>query len=109
MRSHTALILLIAILAIAQPHPALASADRVTTEVTLYAHTDPSATSVGGRVLSLSGNATSRNTADVRQGLAFTLVPPLSAPLHILGTIGVFVWLRAQEGVRGTLELQYQK
>lgn len=105
MRPHTVVILLIAILAIAQPHPALASADRVTTEVTLYAHTDPSATSVGGRVLSLSGNATSRDFADVRQGLAFTLVPPLSAPLHILGTIGVFVWLRAQEGVRGTLRV----
>jgi KaiC/GvpD/RAD55 family RecA-like ATPase len=25
--------------------------------------------------------------------------------LHILGTIGVFVWLRAQEGVRGTLRV----
>ena len=105
MRSHTALILMIAILAIVQPHPALASADRVTTEVTLYAHTDPSAASVGGRVLSLSGNATSRNSADVRQGLVFTLVPPLSAPLHILGRIGVFVWLRAQENVRGTLRV----
>jgi len=105
MRPNTALILLIAVLAIAQLGPASAHADSVATEVTLYAHTDPSATSVGGRVLSLSGNSTSRNYADARQRLAFTLVPPLAAPLHITGTIGVFVWLRAQESVRGTLEV----
>ena len=105
MRSKTVLLLLAIALAMLRPHLPVASADPVTSEVTLYAHTDPSATSVGGRVLSLSGNATSRSAADVREGLAFTLVPSLSAPLHILGGIGVYVWLVSQASVRGTLRV----
>lgn len=105
MRSEAALLLLIATLAIVQPNLPVANADQVTTEVTLYAHTDPTATSVGGRVLSLSGNTTSQNAADVTDGLAFTLVPSLSAPLHILGLVDVYVWLKSQESVRGTLRV----
>jgi len=105
LRSEAALLFLIATLAIVQPNLPVANADQVTTEVTLYAHTDASAASVGGRVLSLSGNATSRNAADVTDGLAFTLVPSLSAPLHILGTVDAYVWLQSQESVRGTLRV----
>jgi KaiC/GvpD/RAD55 family RecA-like ATPase len=37
--------------------------------------------------------------------VAFTLVPPLSAPLRILGEITVYVWLSCQIGVRGTLRV----
>ena len=103
MRSQTMLLLLFVTLVIWQPLPPLTRADTVTTELTLYAHTDPSAMSVGGRVLSLSRNATSRHFADVRDGLAFTLVPSLSGPLHILGGIDVYVWLISQQTVRGTL------
>jgi KaiC/GvpD/RAD55 family RecA-like ATPase len=105
MRSKTAALLLIVALAMWQPHLSLASTDPVATEVTLYAHTDPSATSVGGRVLSLIGNTTLRQAADVLDGLAFTLVPSLSAPLHILGRIDVYVWLVSQESIRGTLRV----
>jgi KaiC/GvpD/RAD55 family RecA-like ATPase len=105
MRPKTALLLLIIAMAILQSglHPA--SGDPLTTEVTLYAHTDPSATSVKGRVLTLSANSTSRQAADARDGLAFALVPPLSAPLRILGAISVYVWLSSQSGVRGTLRV----
>lgn len=105
MRSKTAALLLIVALVMWQPHLSLASTDPVTTEVTLYAHTDPSATSVEGRVLSLIGNSTLRQSADVLEGLAFTLVPSLSAPLHILGRIDVYVWLVSQESIRGTLRV----
>ena len=105
LRSKAALLFLIATLAIVQPSLPLANADRVTTEVTLYAHTDPTATSVGGRVLSLSPNATSRQSADVRPGLAFTLPSPLSASLRVLGTVDVYVWLVSSQSARGTLRV----
>lgn len=103
MRSKTAALLLIVALAMWQPHLSLVNAEAPTTEVSLYAHTDPSATSVNGRVLTLVGNATSRQTADVRDGMNFTLVPSLSAPLYIHGRIDVYVWLMSQQSVRGTL------
>jgi len=99
------LLLLIATSAMWQPHVSIATAQQVTTELTLYAHTDPSATQVGGRVLTLTGNATSRHSADVRDGLAFVLVPPLSAPLRILGTISFYIWLQSSESLRGTLQV----
>ena len=99
-----ALLLLIIALAMWQPHLPLATADPVTSAVTLCAHTDPSATSVGGMVLSLNCNATSRHSTDVRDGLAFTLVPPLSAPLRVL-RIDAYVFLMSQQSVRGTLEV----
>jgi KaiC/GvpD/RAD55 family RecA-like ATPase len=105
LRYLTVLLLLIAISAVLQPHVPIAAAQQVTTELTLYAHTDPSAVQVGGRVLSLTGNATSRHSADVRDGLAFVLVPPLSASLRILGTISVYVWLQSSESLRGTLQV----
>ena len=105
MRYPTVLLLLIAISAVLQPHVPIAAAQQVTTELTLYAHTDPSAVQVGGRVLSLTGNATSRHSADFRDGLAFVLVPPLSASLRILGTISVYTWLQSSESLRGTLQV----
>jgi len=103
MRYKTAALLLIVALAMWQPHLSVANAEAPTTEVSLYAHTDPSATSVNGRVLTLVGNTTSRQAVDVRDGLNFTLVPSLSAPLHIHGRIDVYVWLMSQQSVRGTL------
>ena len=105
MRFVIVLLLLIATSAILQPHVPVAAAEQATTELTLYAHTDPSATQVGSKVLSLSSNATSRHSADVRDGLAFVLVPPLSAPLRILGTISTYVWLQSRESLRGTLQV----
>jgi KaiC/GvpD/RAD55 family RecA-like ATPase len=104
---HTKVILLVLLLALAvwQPHPSLAATDETTTEVSLYAHTDPSATSVNGRVLTLLGNTTSQQSADTRDGLDFTLIPPLSAPLHLIGRIDAIVWLQAQQSTRGTLEV----
>ena len=99
------LLLLIAASAMWQPHVPVATAEQPTTQLTLYAHTDPSATQVEGRVLSLSGNATSPHYADVRNGLPFVLLPALSAPLHILGTISIYVWLKCPESIRGTLEV----
>jgi len=101
MRSKAVLLLLILALATWQPQLRLATADTETIEITLYAHTDSSAVSVQGRVLSLVGNTTSQHNADLRQGLDFTLVPSLSAPLHLLGAVDVYVWLRSQESVRG--------
>jgi KaiC/GvpD/RAD55 family RecA-like ATPase len=105
LRLVIALLLLIATSAMWQPHVAVATAEQPTTQLTLYAHTDPSATQVEGRVLSLSGNATSPHYADVRDGLAFVLLPALSALLHILGTFSIYVWLKCPESVRGTLEV----
>ncbi len=99
------LLLLIIALGMLQPglHPA--SGDSLAVEVTLFAHTDPSATSVGGRVLTLGAKSTTRQAADVRDDIAFTLVPPLSAPLRILGPISAYVWLLSQSSVRGTLRV----
>ena len=105
MRSRAVLLMLIVALATWQPQLHLASADAATIEITLYAHTDPSAVSVQGRVLSLIGNTTSQHSGDVRDGLDFTLVPVLSAPLHLLGGIDVYVWLRSQNSVRGELRV----
>ncbi len=101
MRSKAVLLVLIAALATWQPQLHLASADAATIEITLYAHTDSSAVSVQGRVLSLIGNTTSQHGGDVRDGLDFTLVPALSAPLHLRGGINVYVWLKSQQNVRG--------
>ena len=101
MRSKAVLLMLIVALATWQPQLHLANADAATIEITLYAHTDPSAVSVQGRVLSLIGNTTSQHSGDVRDGLDFTLVPALSAPLHLLGGVDVYVWLRSQQNVRG--------
>ena len=101
MRSKAVLLVLIVALATWQPQPHLASADAATIEITLYAHTDPSAVSVQGRVLSLIGNTTTQHKDDLRGGLDFTLVPSLSAPLHLLGGIDVYVWLGSQQNVRG--------
>jgi KaiC/GvpD/RAD55 family RecA-like ATPase len=101
MRPKTALLLLIIALTMLQSGLHAVSADPVTTEVTLYAHTDPSA----GRILTLNPNSTTRQAADARSGVAFTLVPPLSAPLRILGEITVYVWLSSQISVRGTLRV----
>ncbi len=105
MRYRASLLLLIIVLAVWQPHLSIANTNAITTEVTLYAHTDLSAASVGGRVLSLVGNATSRQFADMRDALDFTLVPSLSAPLRLVGRIDVYVWLVAQQSVRGTLRV----
>jgi KaiC/GvpD/RAD55 family RecA-like ATPase len=101
MRSKTALLLLIMALAMLQSGLHAASGDPLTTEVTLYAHTDPSA----GRILTLNSNSTTRQSADARGGVAFTLVPPLSAPLRMLGKISIYVWLSSQTSVRGTLRV----
>ena len=99
MHPKTALLLLIIALAMLQSGLHAASGDPLTIEVTLYAHTDPSAK---GRVLTLNANSTSRQAADVRDGIAFTLVPPLSAPLRMIG-ISVYIWLLSQSSVQGTL------
>jgi KaiC/GvpD/RAD55 family RecA-like ATPase len=104
MRPKTALLLLIIALVMLQSGLHAASGDPLATEVTLYAHTDPSATSAKGRVLTLNANSTARQAADVRDSLAFTLVPSLSAPLRILG-ISVYVWLLSQSSVQGTLRV----
>ena len=101
MRSKAVLLVLIVALATWQPQLPLASADAATIEITLYAHTDPSAVSVQGRVLSLIGNTTTQHKDDLRGGLDFTLVPSLSAPLHLLGGMDVYVWLGSQQNVRG--------
>ena len=101
MRSKAVLLVLIVALATWQPQLPLAGADAATIEITLYAHTDPSAVSVQGRVLSLIGNTTTQHRDDLREGLNFTLVPSLSAPLHLLGGIEVDVWLGSQQNVRG--------
>ena len=103
MRSRAVLLVLIVALATLQPQLHFAKADATTIEITLYAHTDPSAVSVQGRVLSLLGNTTSQHSDDLRRGLNFTLVPSLSAPLHLLGGIDVYVWLRSQQSIRGEL------
>ena len=105
MHPRFAFLILVLLLVVWQPHLGLVNAEDTTTQVTLYAHTDPSATSVNGRVLTLLGNTTSRQTADVRNGLDFTLVPPLSAPLRVIGRIDAIVWLQAQQPVRGTLQV----
>jgi KaiC/GvpD/RAD55 family RecA-like ATPase len=105
MRFVRILILVIVALTIWQPRLPIVTADQVTTEITLYAHTDPSATQVGGRTLSLSSNATSPHSADIRDGLSFTLLPTLASPLHIAGTITVYVWLKSAETLRGTLNI----
>jgi len=102
MHAKTALLLLVIASAMLQYGSHVANGDPstpLTTEVTLYAHTDPS-----GRVLTLSANSTTRQAADVRDGLAFTLVPSLSAPLRTLG-ISVYVWLLSQSSVQGTLRV----
>jgi KaiC/GvpD/RAD55 family RecA-like ATPase len=101
MRPKTALLLLVIALAMLQSGLHAASGDPLTTEVTLYAHTDPSA----GRILTLNSNSTTRQAADAREGVAFTLVPPLSAPLRIRGEISIYVWLSSQTNVRGTLRV----
>jgi KaiC/GvpD/RAD55 family RecA-like ATPase len=100
MRTKTALLLLIIALAMLQSGLHAASADPLTTEVTLYAHTDPSA----GRILTLNPNSTMHQAADARGVVTFTLAP-LSAPLRILGAITVYVWLSSQISVRGTLRV----
>ena len=105
MRSKAVLLLLIVALATWQSQPRLANANAATIEIALYAHTDPSAESAHGRVLSLIGNTTSQHSADVRDGVKFTLLPALSAPLHLLGGIDVYVWLRSQNSVRGELRV----
>lgn len=105
MHHKTLLLLLAVALTLWQPHLPTVTADPATAQVTLYAHTDPSAVSANGRVLSLVANATSRQAADVRDGLAFTLVPPLSAPLRIQGGVIAYVWLLCQARVRGTLRV----
>jgi len=105
MHPKVVFLVLVLVLAIWQPHLSLGNAEDTTTEVSLYAHTDPSATSVNGRVLTLLGNTTSRQVADVRNGLDFTLVPPLSAPLRVIGRVDAIVWLQAQQSVRGTLQV----
>ena len=104
MRPKTALLLLIIASTMLQYGLHTANGDPLTTEVTLYAHTDPSATSAKGRVLTLNANSTARQAADVRDALAFTLVPSLSAPLRILG-MSVYVWLLSQSTVQGTLRV----
>jgi KaiC/GvpD/RAD55 family RecA-like ATPase len=101
MRSKAVFLVLIVALVTWQPQPYLASADAATIEITLYAHTDPSAVSVQGRVLSLIGNITTPHKDDLRGGLDFTLVPSLSAPLHLVGGVDVYVWLGSQQNVRG--------
>jgi KaiC/GvpD/RAD55 family RecA-like ATPase len=101
MRPKIAVLLLIIALAMLQSGLHAASGDPLTTEVTLYAHTDPTA----GRILTLNSNSTTRQAADARDGVAFTLVPPLSAPLRIRGEISVYVWLSSQISVRGTLRV----
>ena len=101
MRSKAVLLVLIVALAMWQPQLPLTSADATTIAITLYAHTDPSAVSVQGRVLSLVGNTTTQHKDDLRGGLDFTLVPSLSAPLHLLGSIDVYIWLGSQQNVRG--------
>lgn len=104
MRHKAALVFLIAIFVMWQPHLSTSSAETAETEVTLYVHTDPSATSFGGRVLSLSSNAKSRQSGDVRDCLEFTLVPSLSSQLRVLG-VSAYVWLVSRESVRGTLQV----
>jgi KaiC/GvpD/RAD55 family RecA-like ATPase len=103
MHLRVVFLILVLLLVTWQPHLGSANAENPTTEVSLYAHTDVSATSVDGRVLTLIGNTTSRQSADVRNGLSFTLVPPLSAPLRVVGRIDAIVWLQSQQSVRGTL------
>jgi len=105
MHHRTLLLLLAVALTLWQPHLPTAAADPATAQVTLYAHTDPSAVSANGRVLSLVANTTLRQAADVRDGLAFTLVPALSAPLRIQGGVVAYVWLLCQARVRGTLRV----
>ncbi|MGA2238490.1 MAG: RAD55 family ATPase [Candidatus Bathyarchaeia archaeon] len=105
MRSKAVLLVLIVALATSQPQLHLASADATTIQITLYAHTDPSAVSAQGRVLSLIGNTTTQHRDDLREGLNFTLVPSLSAPLHLLGGIDVYVWLGSQQNVRGEVRV----
>jgi len=105
MRPRIVFLTLVLVLVTWQPHLSLGNAEDPTTEVSLYAHTDPSVTSVNGRVLTLLANTTSRQAADVRNGLNFTLVPTLSAPLRVLGRIDAIVWLQAQQSVRGTLRV----
>jgi len=78
-------------------------ATRPTKNITLYAHSDSSATSVGGRTLSATSVAGKRSTADVTKVVTFTLIPALVAPLHILGTVAVNVWLQSGQNVGGTL------
>jgi len=101
----TALLLLVVALVTLQSGLHAASGDQLVVEVTLYAHTDPSATSAKGRVLTLSANSTTRQATDVRDGIAFTLVPSLSVPLRILGDMSIYVWLLSQSSVRGTLRV----
>lgn len=103
MRFKTVLLLMIVALISLQPYPHMSTAETAYGKVTLYAHTDPLATSVEGRVLSIFANGTSRHTADARNGLNFTLVPSLSTSLHVLGGIDIYVWLESQQNVRGTL------
>ncbi len=103
MRASKLVLLLIAVLVIAEARVPSTGASLSTTEVTLYAHSDPTATSVGGRVLTLSSKTASQSAQDMREGLSFTLVPSLSAPLRIVGSVSAYVWLRAQESARGTL------
>ena len=105
MRPRAAFLILVLLFVIWQPHLGLAKAEDTTTEVSLYVYTDPLATSVNGRVLTILSNATSRQAADVRNGLKFTLVPPLAAPLHLIGRIDAIVWLQSQQSVRGTLQV----
>lgn len=105
LRFAIVLLVLVATLAAWQPHASVATPEQVTTELTLYAHTDSSIMQMEGRILTLSGNSTSRHYADVRDGLAFVLLPPLSAPLHILGTINVDIWLESQQTLRGTVQV----
>jgi KaiC/GvpD/RAD55 family RecA-like ATPase len=78
-------------------------ATRATRNIVLYAHTDEKAASVGGRILSAAPVSGFRSTADATKIVIFTLVPPLVAPLHILGTVAANVWLQAGQTVSGTL------
>lgn len=101
MHSRAFVLVLIVALAMMQPQLHQADAQTATMKVALYAHTDTSA----GGVLTLSSNATRQQYGDLRHGLNFTLIPSLEAPLHLLGSIDVYLWLRSQENVRGELRI----
>jgi KaiC/GvpD/RAD55 family RecA-like ATPase len=98
------LLLAVLILGVAPSNFSVAEpATRATRNIVLYAHTDENAASVGGRILNAVPVSGIRGTADATKIVIFTLVPPLVAPLHILGTVAANVWLQAGQTVNGTL------
>jgi len=107
MRLVIALLLLAVLLPGAVPNEFCVAAPttRPTKNITLYAHSDASATSVGGRTLSATPVAGKENSVDATKVVTFTLVPPLAAPLRILGTVAVNVWLRSGQNVDGILHV----